>query len=92
MQDPKASMEDLAPSSSVGSWANGHGVVCVFPKEQDIANFFLNHSKSPREEEEMSGASFRPVSEDSESRVSGVALGILRQAGHGLPGGIWLQY
>ena len=54
--------------------------------------FFLNHSKSPREEEEMSGAPFRQLSEDSGSRVSGAALGILHQARHGFPGGILLQY
>lgn len=41
VQDPKASMEDLAPSSPVGSWDNGRGVVCVFPKEWDRAIFFF---------------------------------------------------
>ena len=49
------------------------------------SHFSLNHSKSPRKENEMFGASFRPVSEDSESRVSGVALGIPRQAGARAP-------
>lgn len=33
----------------------------------------------------MFGASFRPVSEDSEIRVPGVALGVLHQSGAWAP-------
>ena len=48
MQDPKAGMEDLAPSSPVGSWANGRGVVCVFPNEWDRAIFFPESLQEPK--------------------------------------------
>lgn len=85
MQDPRASMEDLAPETSCGVMGQLPWSGLCLSKEIGYSHFFLNHSKSPRKENEMLGASFRPVSEDSESRVSGVALGILLQAGARAP-------